>query len=286
MGLALAYGSDSAVSIDRRHLRQLLAMSLSAAFSPSASAATVAGTAHRRCCLLAYIPGFLVAIAAEAFGYAAENMAAVIPLVSDQLLLAVLNLGLIAMPGERAQAILARGRPARSLTGAWNRAGLRLIGARLVARRPERRLLDRLRTRRDGGEPQFAAHWARRPRSSPSTWITSRRSTTIMAMRRRPCAGRSGAEARNLARKPEAILVVRLGGDEFAMVLPDKSLAEARWLADEIRRTIRLTPDLPVWTISLGVAAVEPGETDLPTSSSVPTVPSTAPSRGPGRAAA
>lgn len=266
MGLALAYGSDSAPCRIGGTCGSVLAMSLVGgvlAFGPAPQPSRgrrIAGAA-----LLAYIPGFLVAIAAEAFGYAAVNMAAVIPLVSDQLLLAVLNLGLIAMPGERAQAILREAALRDPLTGAWNRAGLRLIGARLVARRPERRLLDRLRTRRDGGEPQV------RGALGQATAVIAFDVDHFKAINDDHGHGVGdrvlaalAAEARNLAPEPEAFLV-RLGGDEFAMVLPDKSLAEARWLADEIRRTIRLTPDLPVWTISLGVAAVEPGETDLST---------------------
>ncbi|CAO4182315.1 diguanylate cyclase [Methylorubrum extorquens] len=61
---------------------------------------------------------------------------------------------------------------------------------------------------------------------------------------------------------PDACLV-RLGGDEFVLLVIDRSLAEARWLADEIRHAVARVDDLPAWTISLSVAAVEPGETDV-----------------------
>ncbi|MBA9067370.1 diguanylate cyclase (GGDEF)-like protein [Methylobacterium sp. RAS18] len=61
---------------------------------------------------------------------------------------------------------------------------------------------------------------------------------------------------------PDACLV-RLGSDEFVLLVIDRSLAKARWLADEIRHAVARVNDLPAWTISLGVSAVEPGETDV-----------------------
>ncbi|KQQ23915.1 diguanylate cyclase [Methylobacterium sp. Leaf123] len=62
--------------------------------------------------------------------------------------------------------------------------------------------------------------------------------------------------------EPEAGLV-RLGGDEFVLLVSERSPAEARWLADEIRHAVARVDDLPARTISLGIAAVEPGETDF-----------------------
>ena len=61
---------------------------------------------------------------------------------------------------------------------------------------------------------------------------------------------------------PDACLV-RLGSDEFVLLVIDRSPAEARWLADEIRHAVARVDDLPAWAISLGVSAVEPGETDV-----------------------
>ncbi|MCG5246708.1 diguanylate cyclase [Methylorubrum extorquens] len=61
---------------------------------------------------------------------------------------------------------------------------------------------------------------------------------------------------------PDACLV-RLGSDEFVLLVIDRSPAEARWLADEIRHAVARVNDLPAWAISLGVSAVEPGETDV-----------------------
>lgn len=57
--------------------------------------------------------------------------------------------------------------------------------------------------------------------------------------------------------------LIRLCGDEFVLLVSERSPAEARWLADEIRHAVARVDDLPAWTISLGVSAVEPGETDV-----------------------
>lgn len=57
--------------------------------------------------------------------------------------------------------------------------------------------------------------------------------------------------------------LVRLGSDEFVLLVTERSPAEARWLADEIHYAVARVDDLPAWAISLGVSAVEPGETDV-----------------------
>jgi GGDEF domain-containing protein len=57
--------------------------------------------------------------------------------------------------------------------------------------------------------------------------------------------------------------LVRLCGDEFVLLVSERSPAEARWLADEIHYAVARVDDLPAWAISLGVSAVEPGETDV-----------------------
>ena len=63
-------------------------------------------------------------------------------------------------------------------------------------------------------------------------------------------------------RGPDACLV-RLGSEEFVLLVPGRSPAEARWLAEEIRHAVARVDDLTAWTISLGVSAVEPGEADF-----------------------
>ncbi|ACS42603.1 MULTISPECIES: diguanylate cyclase domain-containing protein [Methylorubrum] len=57
--------------------------------------------------------------------------------------------------------------------------------------------------------------------------------------------------------------LIRLCGDEFVLLVSERSPAEARWLAEEIHCAVARVDDLPAWTISLGIAVVEPGETDV-----------------------
>jgi diguanylate cyclase (GGDEF)-like protein len=63
-------------------------------------------------------------------------------------------------------------------------------------------------------------------------------------------------------RLPDAF--ARFGGEEFVILLPETGLAEARKVAERIRREIEIprTRNLPPYTVSLGVAAVhgEQGE--------------------------
>ena len=232
------FGTDSAAARIGGTCGSMLTMAVTGGLlvfgrrSAEARGRRIAGAA-----LLAYIPSFLAAIAAEALGAAGVNMAALIPMLADQLLLAVLNLGLLAMPGERAQTRLREAAFRDPLTGAWNRAGLAALAPRLL--RPGNAVivldLDHFKAINDQhghgiGDRVLAA------------LVES--AHTVLA--------EHGAE------------LVRLGGDEFVILLPDRSRAEASWLADEIRhelrRVLRRDPDLPPCTISLGIAALEPGD--------------------------
>ncbi|MCJ2028686.1 GGDEF domain-containing protein [Methylobacterium sp. J-043] len=234
---ALAFGPDSAAPRIGGTFGSLLNMAIvggTLAFgriSPPSRGRRIAGAA-----LLAYIPGFLAAIAAEAVGGTATNMAALIPLVSDQMLLAVLNLGLIAMPGERAQAALREAALRDPLTGAWNRAGLAALGPRLLRSGTAVIALD---------VDHFKAINDRHGHA-----VGDR---VLVAL---------AACAQGVVPEPDACLI-RLGGDEFVLLVPERSPAEARWLADEIRHAVARTDSLPAWTISLGIAVVEPGEADF-----------------------
>ncbi len=60
--------------------------------------------------------------------------------------------------------------------------------------------------------------------------------------------------------------LARFGGEEFVILLPETGLAEAKKVAERIRREIenRRDPELPAYTISLGVAACFASETDRP----------------------
>lgn len=61
-------------------------------------------------------------------------------------------------------------------------------------------------------------------------------------------------------------VLARFGGEEFVILLPDTGLAEARQVAERIRKEIEKRPDksLPAYTVSLGVA-VSSGAAGQPT---------------------
>lgn len=54
-------------------------------------------------------------------------------------------------------------------------------------------------------------------------------------------------------------ILARFGGEEFAILLPDTGLAEARQVAERIRREIEKQRDktLPAYTVSLGIAVTD-----------------------------
>jgi diguanylate cyclase (GGDEF)-like protein len=63
-----------------------------------------------------------------------------------------------------------------------------------------------------------------------------------------------------------ADLVARYGGEEFAVMLPDTDIATARLIADRLRETIASdasgpSSSLPAVTVSVGLAANQPGDT-------------------------
>ncbi|MFG5117334.1 diguanylate cyclase [Methylorubrum sp. POS3] len=234
-------GADSAAARIGGTLGSMATMALTGGLLVFGSA-RVRGPGRRiaGAALLGYVPAFLAAIAAEAFGAAGVNMAALIPMLADQLLLAVLNLGLIAMPGERAQMQLREAALRDPLTGVWNRAGLAALPPRLLG---------------------------------PETAVIVLDIDHFKAINDQHGHGAGDRVLIALVETARAVLpvidaeIVRLGGDEFVAVLPGRSLAEASWLADEIRhalrRAVQSRPDLPPCTVSLGIATREPGDPDL-----------------------
>lgn len=238
---AQIFGSDSAPARIGGTCGSLLSMAVVGGFlvfgrqSAEAPGRRIAGSA-----LLGFIPGFLAAMAAEAYGAAAVNMAALIPMLSDPLLLPVLNLGLLALPGERAQARLREAASRDPLTGALNRAGLAALATRLLRPGTAVIVLD---------VDHFKAI-----NDQHGHGVGDRVLTALVDSARAVLPG-SGAE------------IARLGGDEFVMVLREKSRAEASWIADEVRHALRhrllRMPELPPCTISLGVGGVEPGDRDF-----------------------
>lgn len=185
--------------------------------------------------LLGYLPAYAVDMAVEVMQRGSLGIAILLPMLADQLLLGVMNLGLLAMLSERAQARLRALAELDPLTGALNRAGL---ATRMPAAPPAGTAVilidvDHFKALNDhhghaAGDAVLAA--------------------LVAAVRVRLPSPRD--------------LVVRLGGDEFAVVLRDTTLPEALALAERIR-TARPEAGLPFWTMSLGVAMSLPEERTL-----------------------
>lgn len=186
--------------------------------------------------LLAYLPAYVLAIAAEFAGWSASGLAVLLPMMSDQVLLAVLNLGLLAMPGERAQAALRDMALRDALTGIWNRGGLAARTPRLLAADTAVVAID---------VDHFKALNDRHGHA-----VGDRILIALAA-----CAdGRlTGIDD----------TLVRMGGDEFVVVLGTTSLPAALHFADGLRLALRRIPGLPAWSVSMGVAMVASTDASL-----------------------
>jgi diguanylate cyclase (GGDEF)-like protein len=185
--------------------------------------------------LLGYIPGYILVIVALTTGLPIPDVVALVPMLSDQMLLAILNLGLMAMLGERAQAALRRIALRDSLTGALNRAGLAAHAPTIGGRGIAIIAID---------VDHFKAINDQHGHAMGDAVLTA---LATCAMRH--VSGRD--------------LVVRLGGDEFVVVLADATLETALVSAAALRQAFTTMPDLPLWTVSIGVATLWPGERDL-----------------------
>ncbi|WP_159999776.1 diguanylate cyclase [Roseomonas sp. 18066] len=200
--------------------------------APAGAGRVIAG-----CAMLGYVPGYLIAMAMDARALEATNFAALVPMLSDQLLLPVLYLGLLAMPGERARHELREAALRDPLTGAWNRAGLTARQGGFLARGGTLILLDIDHFKAVNDHHGHAAGDA------------------VLA----GFAPRMAALANELAGE-----LFRLGGDEFLVVLPGADETAATALARRMRdAAAQPAAGQPPYTISLGLAAVAPGEAEL-----------------------
>jgi diguanylate cyclase (GGDEF)-like protein len=186
--------------------------------------------------ILAYIPVYLISIAGEFDGGLYFNLSGMMAMLSDQVLLPILNLGLLAMPGERAEQTLRDLAHRDPLTGAWNRAGLQANEQRLA--RPGNAVIlvdiDHFKQINDQG-----GHGA---------------GDAVL----RTLAGRMAQIA---ARRDGR--VARLGGDEFILIVP-AGPDEAAFIAEQVRAAAAHGErGLSKCTVSLGVAQVNEEDPDL-----------------------
>ncbi len=184
---------------------------------------------------LGYIPGYLASIAAGWGWPMGNDWLALLPMISDQLLLGVLNLGLLAIPIERAQARLRDLALRDPLTGCWNRAGYEILCARM-----------------------------------PNEGAAVLAIDIDHFKRLNDCRGHaSGDEALvDLARAALALAeplngeVARMGGDEFLILLPERSELDARGFANQLRKALVEKSAGEPWTISIGLSHLRAGEKD------------------------
>lgn len=180
--------------------------------------------------LIGYVPGYLAAIVIRLWFPESISLLPRIPMLSDQLLLGVLNLGLLAIPNERAHERLRLAAARDPLTGLWNREGLARFGKRLL--RPGGAVIaidvDHFKTINDDH-----GHAA-----GDQVLIAVSRALTFVVEQR------AGA-------------VFRIGGDEFVAILPDCAAIDAKKISDRLRHYKDVTPGLPRWTLSVGIALIE-----------------------------
>ena len=202
--------------------------------TPSACRTTghrIAGAA-----LLAYIPGFILSIAGEYGALRGLEMLALFAMLSDQALLGIANLGLLAIPIERAQRQLRQAALRDPLTGAWNRAGLEAQKPRFLETGATAIAIDIDHFKRINDRHGHAA------------------GDRILALFGREAGRLSQAQGGELA---------RLGGDEFAILLP-ADCPDPEDFAERLRAHLRDQAEGAIdWSVSMGMAPVMAGDADV-----------------------
>jgi diguanylate cyclase (GGDEF)-like protein len=185
---------------------------------------------------LAYVVSYAGVIAQELRPGPHQELISLAPLVFDQILLGILNFGLLAMPAERAQEALRQLAFRDALTGVSNRAGFDAKAARLLAPGSISIAID-------------VDHF----KLINDTHGHDMGDDILRALAREAAAlvERAGGE------------FGRVGGDEFIAVLP-AAVADPEFLCERLRTVPRHAEgDLPPWTVSIGIARVEPEEAAL-----------------------
>jgi len=158
-----------------------------------AGAADSAGRRMAGIALLCYLPAYGLSILGEFLVLPGTQLIALLSMLSDQVLLGVLNLGLLAIPIEQAQRQLRDAALRDPLTGCWNRGGLALLAQAFLKPGAAVLAFDVDRFKQINDRYGHAA------------------GDDVLAF--------IGSETRDLASAHDA-QVVRLGGDEFVILLP------------------------------------------------------------------
>ncbi|SAK58181.1 DeoR family transcriptional regulator [Caballeronia fortuita] len=180
--------------------------------------------------MFGYLPGYAVTLAAYLSTAPRINYLALIPMLSDQLLLGVLNLGLLAIPAERAQRRLRDAALRDPLTGVWNRAGFDVCARRLATPGAAVLAID-------------LDHFKE---------INDRHGHLAGDNVLIELARLAGAEVEALGGE-----FGRLGGDEFIAIVPASHAANPQARANQIHDACRrYTEGMPDWTTSIGVSQI------------------------------
>lgn len=188
--------------------------------------------------LLAYIPTYCIAIGADLSDAASSDLAAMLPMLADQVLLAMLNLGLLSMSSERAAIELQHVALRDTLTGTWNRAWL---------------------------------HRSRTTLSVPGNAIILididhfKKINDVHGHATGDEVLRTFARHANAAIAQHRGALIRLGGDEFVAVVPGMDAASADRLAGRLLDipSQLAEPGLPAFTTSMGMTLVQQDDADL-----------------------
>ncbi|WP_313440552.1 GGDEF domain-containing protein [Novosphingobium sp.] len=180
--------------------------------------------------MLAYLPGYFLSIAGAFLDLPGKDVVALLALLSDQLLLGVLNLALLAIPVEQVQRRLRAAALRDPLTGCWNRAGLEQVAERFLLPGAAVIAID-------------VDHF----KSINDRHGHAVGDGVLMAL---------GREAKALA-NGEGGYAARLGGDEFLVLLPVACRDPERFM-DCLRERLEASMALAdFWSVSMGLAHVE-----------------------------
>ena len=188
--------------------------------------------------MVAYAIGYVGSVVVDTLFGAWADRFAIVPHLSDQLLLPVLYLGLLAMPGEHLQRTLRDHALRDPLTRAGNRRALEeALSADPVAPGLGVVLID---------IDHFKAINDRAGHGAGDAVLVA------LSFQIAAAAPASGCR------------LFRLGGDEFLALLPRSTPARAHRFDEEIRATAAAgAPGVPPFTVSIGLSTTEPGETEL-----------------------
>lgn len=187
--------------------------------------------------MLAYGPGYVVSICVEIWGAFGSTTLDLLPMLQDQVLLGLLNLGLLATPWERALRELKESALRDALTGAWNRTALKQRDKDLARPATSLFLID-------------IDHF----KKINDTHGHATGDAVLVAL---SCRAEALAAERNG-------IFVRLGGDEFVMAAPTADDQDARALAEQIRAiSDPESTGLPPFSLSIGLSRVHGDEAGL-----------------------